>query len=1646
MPRAIDPRGVSTDRLPSKGMGGPIPDFGQYQDWDNPLGMFIENLLQNIKDVTGIDLFWLLDWSWTTNTMMELIRQANDLMAWLQNPIQRPPNLLARPGFSSPSAIAEAPDWSWDAVVSLGTVTGPDGRPKTDPQGSARTTADGLQHSMLSKSISGSAITPGQILTCQMYALVEAGFTASDDQAIRLELVPSLLGALQDAVVLAHCGVPVDASTDWIAAPVGSKAVFFDVDYEVPKTDTPDTLELRVVVGESAGGNVPVRFDGGRVAAAGGFLVVLSDLFDAGRQYLTDLWAAIEAWLADMSAWAAFTTAADDAWAIFVKKVKRALRHADADSYVPPSTSGIISDALKNNPWFGWLFSMVDDWLEPVLNIGKASADFGDAIWQAVSTFVGDVSAPNAWQTMVSTITTAWDLFIRRVFVSWGATEAQAEAKAQAMPNPATATEAAIKNNPVIGWVFDLDGLVDALTDVAKAAWDSLFGTTNYAGTFTDAWNALMSKLGWAGAPTKTIGEVGSAAATKLLAGIWQPLGDYLTELPLWLDGLNAAFTDFFKAAWDYILGGNRYDDTTRAAWSKPAGAILETAWKNLWAKITGTAASTAPTPGSAGAQGLWNGISSNFIQSALSGWTDSAIHAITDPIGNFFDQVRKYINQMIEGLHLGYFDDSWAWVPSLTTPTTEIPGSGDAVMTPGRNDDDAPGISSQADASIPAAPTGLVAVPWWDLSVSNFPAGTITYAIAAVKGGVEGPATQVKAFAGTLVPPNTNGRVDLAWNAVSGATYKIYRKVDSTYTTAQDWRLIASPSTAGTLLSPYSDKTARTGGTVAHPKTDAELAAQIVTAVKTTATNADGKAVAAQGAAATADSKAVAAATTANNALPQTLWNIAQSGGTNLVFSPDFEDSTVVRPVVLAAGSTAGYSTEQKHGGVQSYKIVTGTTPGSFTGVQLLPTNTLTLLKVQPGQWFYGEIWVYGATTNTGTASPWWRLDLFDSTGVNTSTYLTFQAASTFATFGAWTKLSGLVQIPAGYDTARPMMYVSSTVASQTFYYEDVRVVEETAAQVAQAAAITAAATDATTKAGNAQSAAISAAATDAATKAAAAQAAAISAAATAAQAKADAAQADAIAAAAVTAQAKADAALTAAKADAQAKANAAQSAATSAAATDAADKAADAQAAAISAAATAAQAKADAAQAAAIAAAATTAQAKADAAKADAVAAAATDAQTKANAALAAATDQTNELTDAVRTGADGAAVTGSTSSDVQASVDNLRSKLVDIQTQVENLTTTTRPGGVVLRASPGVAASNWDPFVLSGATAAASKTIQGFGWTPSGNSAREVWGRFPTPVNTDTFTVQVTTATAPAYNTFASSYTDSAQNMLAIRCNTTLTYMVYARIWGNGVRLYGRANGVETLLGSVPMSAANPPGTVWQLFCLGNVYTLTRNDATVLQKTYASIPNTATYRYCAIGAASLPSTFNEWVPGRISGLMTRDAAPVTVSGSGALILGRASGSQTYSTGGTILTLNRDVFNVQPEYQSDDIILSPYATGSGPQMSAQVTVDGWYSVDVGVWMSWTGSGSSIYQTSAALLQTDGGGVNPIWTIGGSLYYPFSGACAAHTFLTYMEAGDVVQPAAQFNVANSMASTATGVGRTTRFGITRVGVFEDAA
>lgn len=805
MPRAHDPYGVPADRQPSKGMGGPIPDFGQYTDFTDTLGLFVENLLKQIKDWTGIDLYWMLDWSWTTNAIMQLVAQANDLFAWLQNPIQRPPNLLTRPSFSSPSAIAEAPDWSWDPVISLGTVTGPGGVPRTDPQGSARTIADGVRHSMMSNAISErSALTPGQILTCQIHALVEAGFTAADDQAIRLELVPSRLGVLQEPVVLASCGVPTGDPEGWIAAPDDAKSVFFDVDYTVPVDDSPDTVELRLVVGESAGGGVPVRFDGARVAAAGGFLVVLADLFDAGRIYLTDLWNAVTAWLEDVfdaDNWTALKTDTDAAFDAFVRRVKRALHHADADIFHPPATSDILSNALRANPWFGWLFDMVDSWLQPVLLIGKAGTAFWETVWHAVTAFAEAPTASGAWSTLMSAINGAWNTFVDAILQAWGSTKTHAD-----FASPGTATTAALKNNEWFGWLFEMvDTWLQPVLRVGKAVTD-----------FGDAlWHAVTAY-----------------AANPLASGAWPALVNALN------DAWNGA-VDAILNAW----GSSK----THADFASPAEATEKVIKNN---PVTGWLFGDTFEGGS---------------------WLDNALA----PITNFFDSIRKYINQMVEPLHWGYFDTNWAWVPALTTPDTQLPGDG-PVMTPGSNDGDGGGIAPGADTSIPSAPKNVSAIPWWDITNPNFPAGNITYAIAAVKSGVEGPATQVKTYVGTLFPPNSSTHVDLRWDAVSGASsYRVYRKANG-YSTTTPWRLVASPTSAGTLLSPVVDKTARTGGTVAAPKTDAELAAQIVTTVQSTAATAQSTASSAASTASAAQSTANAASTTAGNA--QTAASAAQS------------------------------------------------------------------------------------------------------------------------------------------------------------------------------------------------------------------------------------------------------------------------------------------------------------------------------------------------------------------------------------------------------------------------------------------------------------------------------------------------------------------------------------------------------------------------------------------------------------------------------------------------------------------------------------------------------------------------------------------------------------------------------------------------
>lgn len=364
-----------------------------------------------------------------------------------------------------------------------------------------------------------------------------------------------------------------------------------------------------------------------------------------------------------------------------------------------------------------------------------------------------------------------------------------------------------------------------------------------------------------------------NARIAHWLAKVWfelvEPVQASLTAINDDIDAKNAAWQSFLQAGWE-ALSNPSFPQKI---------AALQSAWDTFAAEMGDIEADQTLT-----------------IQKILNQFIPGLFPDGQNPTGltgawDFFDSIRRSLNQMFEWTHSGYWDANWQWVTSLTVPSDQLPGSG-VVMTPGRNDDDTPAISSGVDVTIPGKPTGLVAIPWLDLSVSGFPAGKITYAIAAVRNGIEGPAAFVTVFAGTLVPPNCSGRVDLAYTApADGAdSYRIYRQVDATYTAQPlDWRLVATPTHDYPMFTtPLSDKTVRTSGVTAHPKTDAELSAQIVTSVQSTAdsaqtaasvantnaglaqsaaTAADTKATNAASAASTADGKAVAAQSTATTA-----------------------------------------------------------------------------------------------------------------------------------------------------------------------------------------------------------------------------------------------------------------------------------------------------------------------------------------------------------------------------------------------------------------------------------------------------------------------------------------------------------------------------------------------------------------------------------------------------------------------------------------------------------------------------------------------------------------------------------------------------------------------------------------------------------
>lgn len=183
---------------------------------------------------------------------------------------------------------------------------------------------------------------------------------------------------------------------------------------------------------------------------------------------------------------------------------------------------------------------------------------------------------------------------------------------------------------------------------------------------------------------------------------------------------------------------------------------------------------------------------------------------------------------------------------------------------------------------------------------------------------------------------------------------------------------------------------------------------------------------------------------------------------GQSVCTNPGFEDTD---QFLHTSGETDRweYSSAQTHGGSGAIEAVAQSPAVGLYAA--LTANATDYVKVngQAGQVFYTEFFVYGKSTNTQTsgAPDGIRLILACHDASNTwftTVYNAYVAATTDLN-GVWTKVSGYIELPANTVRFRPMMYLSSNVApaGETYYVDDVSVIDVTDAYLAKITADTA-------------------------------------------------------------------------------------------------------------------------------------------------------------------------------------------------------------------------------------------------------------------------------------------------------------------------------------------------------------------------------------------------------------------------------------------------------------------------------------------------------------------------------------------------------------------------------------------------------------
>lgn len=183
------------------------------------------------------------------------------------------------------------------------------------------------------------------------------------------------------------------------------------------------------------------------------------------------------------------------------------------------------------------------------------------------------------------------------------------------------------------------------------------------------------------------------------------------------------------------------------------------------------------------------------------------------------------------------------------------------------------------------------------------------------------------------------------------------------------------------------------------------------------------------------------------NNRVTTNVFAASAQAGPNVVLGPGFEDTSIPRNNSGTTGS--GYSNERTHSGTMAFKIVSS---GGWDEVDLIPVPGGTFvqdpaksIKVVPGQKWYISAWCYARSSNVGTNNAGLAALFTDSSGVNPFSYNTINGALTAVTVSTWTKISGYITVPAGYDRLLPYWFTDNpTTVGNMWHVDDAEVYQD--------------------------------------------------------------------------------------------------------------------------------------------------------------------------------------------------------------------------------------------------------------------------------------------------------------------------------------------------------------------------------------------------------------------------------------------------------------------------------------------------------------------------------------------------------------------------------------------------------------------------